>query len=573
MRAEITGVLVRLAVQNYVLLDQVEVCFKPGLNVLTGETGAGKSLLVGAIGFILGKRADGSVVLDESRKCVVEAEFQLIHPAEVDALLHDEGLDPSEGVLVLRREISPGGRSRAFVNDSPASATLLRELTRRVIDLHGQHEGQRLLDESEQMRVLDHYASLQTVRAAYSSAYQAWQHTRSTLAQVEQRQQQDHERLSYLRYQLQELHAARLQPHEDQRLEEELARAEHAAELVEGMTQHAAALYSGEQAVVSQLAASVRDLERLATHDARLRPEVERLRDAMYAVQEVGRNLEAMPQDIELDPARMQATEERLSVYNRLKMKFGVRDGAELMARQHTLEQELAQADTSPERLEALRQQVSQQQQQVLTLALALEQGRLQAAAHLSERMAQELAQVALPQAQMQVQVARLAGAFTTAEPQPTTVDLTPTGMNRVQFMLSTHPSLAPAPLAQVASGGEISRLQLALKAALAERLALSALIFDEIDTGISGEVALKVGRVIERLASHHQVLVITHLPQIASRQGAHFTIEKQEQDGRIISTVRELSPHDRPAEVATMLSGANPSETALAGARELLSL
>lgn len=563
----------RLAVQNYVLLDQVEVAFRPGLNVITGETGAGKSLLVGAIGFILGKRADGSVVLDETRKCVVEAEFQLADAADVDALLVEEGLDASQGLLVLRRELSPGGRSRAFVNDSPASATLLRELTRRVVDLHGQHEGQRLLDEAEQLRVLDHYAGLQQEVTAYTTAYQAWRHTRTALAQLEQRQQQDDERLRFLRYQLQELEAARLQPEEDVRLEEEMARAEHATELVEGLTHHAQALYSGEQAVVNQLAASLRDLERLAQHDPRLRPETDRLREAMYALQEVGRSLEALPQDIDLDPTRMQALEERLGVYNRLKMKFGVRDGAELMARQHTLQQELAQADASPERVEALRQDLAAHQHRVMDLARQLEQSRQRAAAHLGQRLAQELTQVALPQAQLQVQVLRLSGPLPTNHPDEPPVELTASGFNRVQFLLSTHPSLPAAPLAQAASGGEVSRLQLALKAALADRLALSALIFDEIDTGISGEVALKVGRVIERLAAHHQVLVITHLPQIASRRGAHFSIEKQEENGRITSTIRELSAQARTAEVAAMLSGANPSETALASARELLNL
>jgi DNA repair protein RecN (Recombination protein N) len=589
--------LERLYVQNYALIDQLELGLQPGLTVLTGETGAGKSLLLGAIGLILGERADPSVLVVPDAKCIVEAEFALPDLPSLQAWLAEQSLDIDlpDAQLLIRREISPSGKSRAFVNDTPVPLTDLRQLASRLVDLHGQHEGHQLMDPVQQLALLDEYAGLQPhVRefALTLTQLRSVHQHRQTLRAQSQKAAQG---MALAQHQFEELTAAQLDSREESGLEAELRLLDN-ADTVLGALALAAEVLDGEELGVNvRLAQLQRELERLANVDSAIGLEAQRLREAVYALRETAANLQAVSERVELDPERLQFVQQRLATYHSLRLKYQVRTTDELIALRESLAVQLAPESSLDHQLQELEVQISTLQSRLLKQGLALEVARLEAAAELTQRLEATLAAVGLPNARVQIALQRIHAPdgllpqpseglpalpappnSLPNKPQGATPDpLAPisSGFDRVEFWVQMNQGYDLAPMRSVASGGELSRVLLACKAALAARLRLPTLIFDEIDTGISGEAALRVARLLADLSQTHQLLAITHLPQIAARGRQHLRIWKDTVDGRTVTRLSLLDSPEREAAIAWMISGSQADEAARASARALLAL
>lgn len=565
--------LQRLHVQHYALIESVEVEFGPGLNVLTGETGAGKSLLMGALGLILGRRAESALLSASGQKCVVEAEFNLSGQPELlqrfaGAEWHEEGLESS---LIVRREITASGKSRAFINDTPVNLPELRQLTEELIDLHGQHEGQHLMETSRQLAILDRYAGLTERVAEFGRVFSAYRNCRQEAENLRAQETEAKRRSDYLNFQVQELRDAQISVDEESQIDKELRFLHHAEQLGETLQQAIQTLDRQDDAVSSRLAEQTRQLERIASLHDKLAAELGKIEQARILIEDATRELEAIGESIDLDPRRLAFLEERLSLYHRLKLKYGARSSDELVAMLADFERELASIGRIDERVVELEAEADRLSEQLVSFGASLTEARKAAAAELQSSVEATLREVALVRAEFYIDLQPLAsaeGVWLNAETKARA-----DGLDAVAFMIRTNAGQAFGPLGSIASGGELSRVMLSVKAALAARMELAVLIFDEIDTGISGEIALKVGRVMERIAEKHQLIVITHLPQIASRGNRHYYIYKEVIENNTYSRVRELSQEERVSEIAKIMSGENPTANALQSAWELLRL
>jgi DNA repair protein RecN (Recombination protein N) len=566
--------LVRLLVQNYALIERTELHFAPGLNILTGETGAGKSLLVGALGLILGKRADTGVLQDTGQKCIVEAEFT--PPANLNTLLAEAEIDPDTDDqpidrLILRREISPSGKSRAFVNDSPVNLPNLRALVAALIDIHGQHDSVKLMDEHVQRQVLDEYGRLGTLADTFGQALNRLRAVEKKARELIEQAKQTRQQQEFFAFQVKELEAAQLTPDEEHAIDDELALLTH-AELISGTLQAATLkLYDSEASVVSQLADLIRSLDKVAGLNLRVSTEVGKLHEARTLLVDAAAELTALAETIDQDPARLAYLNERQHLLFTLKSKYQASNLTELIEIRDGLTQKLREAESSDDVLQELKAERRKLIEELTRLGQELDRCRRQAAEELTARVSELLPAVGLPRVKFRVEVGLLAAPKGPVTLEGQAIQPDAHGLNTVLFRLQTNEGMAWGTLGQVGSGGEISRILLAIKAALAEKTQLSALIFDEIDTGISGEVALKVGRVMQTIAQQHQLITITHLPQIASRNGKHFFIYKLTEANQTRSLVRELTPEERRLEIAKMMSGDNPSEAILQSAAELM--
>ncbi len=565
--------LQRLTVRNFALIREVDLEFAPGLNLLTGETGAGKSLLVGAIGLILGRRADTSVLLKDDEKCLVEAVFKLPKQSAVRALLESEEIDVEDDQLFIRRIIQPSGKSRAFVNDLPVTLPILREISGQMVELHGQHEGQRLVDPEVQLELLDAYAGVQAERQAFGNQLSELRKLEREIASLKKQAAEAKQQEDFLRFQVEELDAAKLEAGEDEQLEQEFELLENAEGVQQTLAQVVQQLEHDEQ---QSLIAQLTELERLLEPSAKLKPSIhtqlEALQNARYNLEEAARELERESESVELDPERLETVRTRLDVLNRLKTKYRVKTSDELIEKHAELDEQLQAISGAEARTEELEHSAAAARESLVQLGLQLETARQAVAQELSDKILARLTAVGLPESQIELRIERLPASGAALElPEDESVGIEATGFNQLNFLISTNKGFAPQPLQKVASGGEISRVMLAVKSALAERLALEVLIFDEIDTGISGETAVKVGTEMEALAAQHQLITITHLPQIGARSGRHFFIRKEQGDEMAQTTITQLDTNGRIRALAEMLSGSNPTDTALNTARELL--
>lgn len=566
--------LQRLFVRNFALIRELELELAQGMNILTGETGAGKSLLLGAIGLILGERADPSMVLDPAEKCIVEAEYLPRHPEALNELLAAQGIEPEGDTLIIRRMILPSGKSRAFLNDQPVNLQSLRGLSAQLVELHGQHEGQLLLDPRRQLEMLDRYAGHAAEVERFGKQLQRLRELEREIAALRQREAQATRERDFLAFQVEELEKAQLDPEEYQQLQEELNVLANAEQLKEALQAAYDLLEADELGLNSRLTEVERYAETAASFSRQANEELEKIQQARYLLSEAAAGLQRTAEDAEADPERLQTVENRLNVYNTLVHKYNVRDVSALLATQQELQEKLAGFGQISSNISQLQKKTKTLQAELVEEAARLSEQRLQAAERLAREVQQYLTAVQLPNARFQIDLTP-----TEANPdRPTVQDsagntryLSPSGWEEANFLISTNPGTPLGPVRKVASGGEISRVMLAMKAALAEKMALPVLIFDEIDTGISGQAALKVGQVMQRLAKNHQLIVITHLPQIASRPGRHYRIYKTVDKGKTLTRVKPLQQDERVTEIAVMMSGEDPSKTAMKSAMELL--
>ena len=549
--------LIELRVENFAVIESLSVRLAPGLNVLTGETGAGKSIIVGALSLLLGERASSESVRSGAERAVVEGVFDIAGQEDVEALLREQGIEPEDGLLILRREVAAEGRNRAWINGAASTASLVGALGSRLVDLHGQHEHQALLRAEAQREILDAYAGQQQRVAELRVAHSELVEARAAVEELESRRREVEQRADFLRFQLSEIEDAAIDPDEESQLQEESRRLEHAedlARLAEALHQ---GLYEGEDAVLAVLGQLRRDLDQLIRIDPSQEEARELLETAYFNVEELGRRMGDYGSGIEHDPAKLDAVQRRTDQLYRLKKKYGgtLEEVLETAARAR---EELSLVEGSSFERRALEKRVGAALERVEQLSADLSRARAEAGGRLAKDVMRILPEVGLEGAHFEVRLEPL------QEPGPH-------GAERVEYMVAVNRGFEPRSLSRVASGGELSRVMLALKTVLARVDRVPTLVFDEIDAGIGGRIAVQVARELHQVARHHQVFAITHLPQIASRADHHLLVLKGEVGGMTRTALEELEGDDRVRELARMLGGDPESETSLDHARELL--
>lgn len=549
--------LKELRIRDYAVLDEVRLEPGPGLTALTGETGAGKSIIVDALSLLLGERASTDLVRAGEARALVEASFDVSGRDDVRGILDEAGLEAEDGWLILRRELQREGRNRAWVNGSPATAGLIGELGSALVDLHGQHEHQTLLRRAAQRRILDAYAEASELAETVAVLHGRLSETRRRAGELRREAAELRERADYLRFKADEIEAAGIEPDEEERLDAEARRLEHSEDLLAIASDLYDAVYGADGALVERLGALRRPLERLG----RIDPDTEELAElaagARVGLEELGRRLAEYRDGVEHDPARLREVRERQDLLFRLKGKYGA-TLEDVAAAGREARAELAGLESSDAEIRRLEREARTLEERLRESADRLGARRREAAGRLEGAI-----EALLPELGMEG--GRFVCAFEPLE-EPGAH-----GGELVEFRVSLNPGFEPAPLSRVASGGEMSRVMLALKTALAEVDRVPCLVFDEIDAGVGGRVARRVAERLAAVAGRHQVFVVTHLPQIAARARTHFLVEKESTGGRAAATARALDGEERVAELARMLGGDPESAVSLRHARELL--
>jgi DNA repair protein RecN (Recombination protein N) len=562
-------VLRSLYIRDYALIEELDVEFSSGLNIITGETGAGKSILVGAMKMILGERASLEVVRSGAKKAVIEGTFLGGDQPRLRALLEENAVDV-QPAIILRREISPS-QSRAFINDSPATLQLLRDAADLLIDLHGQHEHQSLLRVETHVEMLDGYGGLGALVRAYRERYEAVATLTREMRQLRARERELAREKELFGFQIEEIDRVGPGEGEEEALDAERRVLENAERLFEATAGLFEALYEADGNVNDRLVLARNELDDLARIDASFSEQLAEIQSAQIVVSEVAKFLQDYNARIEFNPERLEAIRERLGDLEHLKRKYGGTVDA-VLAHRRKIGETYDIASDFEGAIARLEKQIGEARAELTDAAVRLSAKRREAAAKIEEAIVHELSVLGMPHSRFEVRfdVEQDGDGWISLE-NGTSVAALPGGMDVIEFYITTNVGEEPRPLAKVASGGEISRIMLALKTILARSERLPILVFDEIDTGISGAVARKVGESMRELGQFHQIIAITHLPQIASLGDAHFVVEKYVEDNRTKTRIRPLEGDERAAQVATLMSGARLTDAAMESARELM--
>ena len=566
-----------LAVKNYAIIEELGIEFEPGLNILTGETGAGKSILVDALGLLLGERASSEVVRRGAEKCVVEGVFEHTKGKKVASLLRSNGIELGSE-LILRREVSAKGQGRCFVNDTPVTLAFLKDLGDHLVDLHGQHEHQSLLRPDTHIELLDEFGNLRGLLEDYQRSYQKLSALFDERDELKEKEAQLRERRDLYEFQIKEIDALGPQSGEDETLEEELRILENAEKLFELTSGLYALLYEGEQSVYDQMVRARNQLEDLASIDRSFEESTRECSSAVAMIGEITKFIQTYNSKIEFNPGRLEEIRERLGQLSLLKKKFGGSIDA-ILAHRERIGEEFTLAENFEQEIRLRELEITAERERCSHAAELLSSKRRELAQRVSRAVVAEVAKLGIPHAQFEVAITNQVLSQSDGQNRVFVrfgrddYGAGPRGYDTVEFHLSTNLGEDPRPLARVASGGEISRIMLALKTVLAKSERLPLLVFDEIDVGVSGRIAQAVGRSLKSLSRFHQILAITHLPQIAGVADAHFGVEKVEQRDRTTTRIRTLTLLERVEEVAKLMSGAEVTEAGLLGARELMGL
>lgn len=548
--------LQELQIQNYAIIDELTIRFDPALNIITGETGAGKSILMGALSLILGDRADIGVVLNKDRKCFVEGSFAVQDKPGVMAWLQAQDLDPSTELLI-RREIGVNGKSRAFVNDTPVSLAQLQGLTGQLVDLHRQFDTLSLGESGFQLSVMDALAGNDQYLLAYRKLYRDWLEKEKELAALLERKEQDTREFDYHQFLYNELEEAAFRNQELEDLEEELKLQSSAEGIRTALTNVYEQLKGADQPVVQTLRQLLQQLQHFqlpALADIR-----DRLQAAQIELSDLATEAASRAEDFLHDTLRMDQIQDRLNTGYKLLKKHGLQSTAQLLEFKATLAGKLEAVEQLDERIANLKKTVAQADTKLRELAGQLRAARKKQVAPLEKQVNELLARVGMPNARLKVEMADAAPG--------------PDGADQIDFLFDANKSGQFAPLRKVASGGELSRLMLCIKSLVAGKIDLPTLIFDEIDTGISGEASRQVGLILKELSATRQVICITHQPQIAGKASRHFFVYKEPQGKTIATRVKTLNQEERILAIAQMLSGEKPTPAALENAREMIQL
>lgn len=548
--------LKRLHIRNYALIDELEIQFSDKLTIITGETGAGKSILLGALGLVMGDRADSKVFYRESEKIVVEAWFE-VAAYDLREFFEENELDYDTEV-VIRREISAAGKSRAFVNDTPVNNNVLKRLTDVLLDLHQQFDTLDIHNINFQLRMVDALADNSLILKGYQQNFRQFAADKKRLAELVERSQNGEREMDFLKFQFEELAAANLATGEQDALENELQRLTNAEDIKRTFGTSAHHLLESEQSIVGQLQALARSMSSARRFGSDASSLAERMEAIVVDLQELAKDCDRLAEGTEHDPARIAEVNERLNIMYKLLKKHNLAAVDELLALQGNLEKQLGSFADLGEAIADLEQKIGEQEQVLRKIAAQLSERRRAVTADFEEKVQAMLTQLSMPHARLKVEVRPLE-------------NLTSTGLDDVEFLFATNVGSKFLPIKDVASGGELSRLTLCAKSLVADAIPLPTLIFDEIDTGISGDVSLKMGLILKDLAARHQVVSITHTPQIAARADSHYFVYKKIVEDKTVTNVRLLSHEERVRSLAVMLSGNPPSDAALATARELI--
>ena len=548
----------RLFIRNYALIDSLEIDFRPGFTVLTGETGAGKSIILGALSLILGQRADSKAIKDAAQKTVIEGTFD-VSAYEMRSFFEENDLDyePS-GICILRRELSPAGKSRAFVNDTPVSLTVLKELGEQLIDIHSQHQNLLLGDNRFQLRMIDIWAGDESLLSQYRTEYKRYCDLRDSLDRLRRASEENRKEEDYLRFQYDQLCEARLQPGEQSLLEDEQEMLTHAGEIKNALYSVAQYLGGDEGGALLQMKECQSVLRSLLRIYPAVEPLSERIESAYIEMKDILGEIEDRQETVSVDPIRLQEVESRLDLIYGLQQKHHVSAIDELLSLQADLQQRLEAIDHSDEQITELQRKLSEQEKSLHTLAERLSAARHEASVGFTEKLIERARPLGMPHLRFEVEWKSKEG-------------FDADGTESVRYLFSANKNRPMESVADIASGGEISRLMLTIKSLAADAAALPTIIFDEIDTGVSGEIADKMGEIMAGMAHYMQVVAITHLPQVASRCEYHYRIYKNDEGETTQTCIEPLDDTRRAEEIARMLSGTQLTEAALKNARELL--
>lgn len=564
----ITAMIKSLYIKDYALIDELEVPFEEGLNILTGQTGAGKSIIIGALNMILGERADTDVIRQGTQKAIAEAIIRVEDGTPFKSLLEENAVEFRKN-MILRREIRDSG-SRAFINDTPVTIGVLKEVGDYLVDLHGQHDHQLLLKEENHRSVLDAFGNVQALLETYREAYREMRQLKSELRKLQKRESELEEKMELYRFQVKELEEAKLEAHEEEELEAEMNLLDNAEEL----DQKAAAVVelgsTAETNVVDLLSSMKLYLEDIARIEPEFETYLEEITTARISIQEMVSFAERYRSGIEFNQQRLETLRQRQSELNRLQKKYN-RTIPKLIEYLDEIRRELNLAENFDLEIEELEQQLQQAANSVADEAMKLHDKRTEVGNRLSEAIVKELKNLGIPNAKFEVRVDWLFADQGGVKIEGRPVEPTEDGCDMIRLFISTNKGEEPKPLAKIASGGEVSRVMLALKSILAKQQSLPVMIFDEIDTGISGEISEKVGRTMRRLSEQCQIIAITHQPQIASQAHKHYRVQKVEEDDRTVTEIIPLSNDEHITEVAGLMSGEEITEAALKSARELI--
>jgi DNA repair protein RecN (Recombination protein N) len=549
--------LQKLHIQNYAIIDDLSIEFKQQLNIITGETGAGKSILMGALSLILGQRSDSSVLLNKEKKCVVEGSFDGTANKTIKLFLTNNELDAEEEVLTVRREIAINGKSRAFINDTPVTLTQLKELSLLLVDLHQQFDTLELGDTDFQREVLDALAGNNELLHEYGGFYKQYIATKKELEELLQQQTAANATYDYNKFLYDELEAASLKPNELEELDAELKLLSNAENIKQQLGNVYFKLKESEEPLVEQLKLLYNKMQGLTQYHTGIEELAKRLQSAQIELKDIADELEAISDGVQYSAERFQLVNDRIALGYKLQKKHGVANTADLLAIQDSLQQKLNDVLNISEAITAKEKQTAQLLKQCEQAAKTIATNRAKAIKPFTEKVNTLLKQVGMPNAQIKVELATFA--------------LNQYGSDAIAFLFDANKSNRFEPLHKVASGGELSRLMLCIKSLVAKKLQLPTLIFDEIDTGISGEAAKQVGNIMKDLAVNHQLIAITHQPQIAAKANAHFFVHKAIKEDKIVTAVKLLNNDERITAIAQMLSGEKPTAAALQNAREMV--
>ena len=546
-----------LFIRNFVLIDSLDIKFDKGFSVITGETGAGKSIILGALSLVLGQRADGKSIKNGSEKCVIEAVFD-VSRYKLEEFFLTNDLEYDAEICILRRELFASGKSRAFVNDSPVPLSVVKELGSRLIDIHSQHQNLLLGDNRFQLKVIDVMAENDILLILYRKEYSRYLSLKKELKELTEKALQTKQEEDYVRFQLEQLADAGLVAGEQEELEQELETLSHAEEIKGSLYKITRLLDGEEQGAVQLIKEALSTADSLERYYPKAKEIAERLRSAYIDMNDLASETEVLKEDIEFNPERLDWVNERLNTLYTLEQKHRVSKVEELMELLDKYNKQLKEIDSFDEQIESLKKQLEVSHQELLQQAAVLSEQRKISSKAIASQLVEMVVPLGMPNTRFAIDF------VPKQEPESD-------GMDEIRFMFSANKSAELQPVAQTASGGEISRLMLCIKAMIAGFTALPAIIFDEVDTGVSGDIADKMGDIMQELGTKMQVFAITHLPQIAAKGKDHYFVYKEDTDERTVTRIRKMNKEERVKEIARMLSGASLTSASIANAKELL--
>lgn len=547
-----------LHISNYALISELQIDFESGFSVITGETGAGKSIILGALSLILGQRADSKSIKTDTDKCVIEAEFDISAYKHLDDFFAQNDLDKDGHSCLIRRELTSSGKSRAFINDTPVSLNVIKDLSNRLIDIHSQHENLLLSNDTYQLEVVDTIAQNQVLLSAYQQTYQQWRNIQLELKQLQKTADKQAADVDYIQFQFQQLYDANLNENEQAELEIEQETLAHAEEIKTELTK-AQQLMTDDQMSLSLLKEGLTAVSRIKNYIPGGENWYERLHSALIELKDVASEIALFEERVEFNPIRLEWVESRLSELFTLQKKYKVSTVLELIELRNDFAKQLERIGSFDEDLALLKIRLDETLTLLQRVAKNLSESRSKACIPIEIYLVEQLTKLGMPNIQFKVSLSNL-------------TEYTENGLDEVQFLFSANKNRDVQPVTQIASGGEVSRLMLSIKSLVAHKSDLPTIIFDEIDTGVSGEIAHRMGEIMKTMSADMQVITITHLPQIAGKGAQHYRVFKDESGFQTQTHIQRLKSDERVIELAQMLSGKDITDAALLNARELLS-